>query len=242
MTNKPTDISKKSGGLLSRLRQALSGLANGATREAAQGTARVPARGTARGPVRGAVPGNGRPASSEVSVKQGAAKALSDRGLLVFSHTGEVIKAESLLRKAGLAVEVKGPPPQLRTGCDMVVVFELVSQTLVLETLDKGGLRPEQVVTAHDVLLEPVSLYQVKHLDHWIMVRAANMKITLDKRDGRIVNISGGGCPDVPWLAHCLCGLRLDEAPEPRSLGQTLCCYSLQKAYEELRRQYPCGT
>lgn len=230
MTSKPTDISKKSGGLLSRLRQALSGLGNGA--------ARGPARGTARGPV----PINGRPASNEISSDQGAAKALSDRGLLVFSHTGEVIKAESLLRKAGLTVEVKGPPPQLRTGCDMVVVFELVSQTLVLETLGKGGLRPEQVVTAHDVLLEPVSLYQVKHLDHWIMVRAANMKITLDKRDGRIVNISGGGCPDVPWLAHCLCGLRLDEAPEPRSLGQTLCCYSLQKAYEELRRQYLCGT
>lgn len=171
----------------------------------------------------------------------GAARALSDRGLLVFSHTGEVIKAESLLRQAGLAVEVKGPPPQLRTGCDMVVVFELVSQTAVLEVLDKAGIRPEKVVTAHDVLLEPVSLYQVKRLDHWLMVRAANMKITLDTRDGRIVNISGGGCPDVPWLAHCLCGMRLDEAPEPRSLGQTLCCYSLQKAYEELRRQYPCG-
>ncbi len=171
----------------------------------------------------------------------GAGKALSDRGLLVFSHTGEVIKAEGLLRQAGLAVEVKGPPPQLRTGCDMVVVFELVSQAAVLEVLNNAGIRPENVVTAHDVLLEPVSLYQVKRLDHWLMVRAANMKITLDTRDGRIVNISGGGCPDVPWLAHCLCGMRLDEAPEPRSLGQTLCCYSLQKAYEELRRQYPCG-
>ena len=153
----------------------------------------------------------------------------------------EVIKAEGLLRQAGLAVEVKGPPPQLRTGCDMVVVFELVSQAAVLEVLNNAGIRPDKVVTAHDVLLEPVSLYQVKRLDHWLMVRAANMKITLDTRDGRIVNISGGGCPDVPWLAHCLCGMRLDEAPEPRSLGQTLCCYSLQKAYEELRRQYPCG-
>lgn len=222
MNNTPTDISKKSGGLLNRFRQALSGFVGGSGRSSARGA--------------------GRPSSNEVSAGQSAAKALNDRGLLVFSHTGEVIKAESLLRKAGLAVEVKGPPPQLRTGCDMVVVFELVSQTLILETLAKGGLRPEQAVSAHDVLLEPVSLYQVKHLDHWIMVRAANMKITLDKRDGCIVNISGGGCPDVPWLAHCLCGLRLDEAPEPRSLGQTLCCYSLQKAYEELRRQYPCGT
>ena len=41
-----------------------------------------------------------------------------------------------------------------------------------------------------DELLEPVSLCQVKRLDRWLMVRAANMKITVDTRDGRIVNIS----------------------------------------------------
>ena len=169
-------------------------------------------------------------------------QGVNDRGLLVFEHTGEVIRAERLLRAAGLEVEVKGPPPELRTGCDMVVVFELVRQALVRETLEQEGLRPSQVVSAHDVLLEPVSLYQIKQLDNrWIMVRAANMKITLDTADGRIVNISGGGCPDVPWVAHKLCGLRLDEAPAPLSMGQTLCCYSLQKAFEELRRHVACG-
>ncbi len=179
------------------------------------------------------------PSASRCSTEK---RGCNDRGLLVFEHTGEVIRAERLLRAAGLAVEVKGPPPELRTGCDMVVVFELVLQARVMEALDQEGLRPSQVVSAHDVLLEPVSLYQIKQLDNrWIMVRAANMKITLDTADGRIVNISGGGCPDVPWVAHKLCGLRLDEAPEPLSLGQTLCCYSLQKAFEELRRQRVCG-
>ena len=175
--------------------------------------------------------------------KGGADKrGCNDRGLLVFEHTGEVIRAECLLRAAGLDVEVKGPPPQLHTGCDMGVVFERVRQAHVMEILEHDGLHPNQVVSANDVLLEPVSLYQIKHLDNrWIMVRAANMKITLDTADGRIVNISGGGCPDVPWVAHKLCGLRLDEAPEPLSLGQTLCCYSLQKAFEELRRQRVCG-
>ncbi|MGE9985549.1 DUF3343 domain-containing protein [Desulfovibrio sp. SGI.169] len=166
---------------------------------------------------------------------------LSDRGLLVFSHTGEVIQAERLLREAGFAVEVKGPPPRLRTGCDMVVVFPLISQAAVLERLKRAGIPPEQVVSAHDVLLEPVSLFQTRRLDRWLMVRAANMKITIDTTDERIVNISGGGCPDVPWLAQSLCGLRLAEAPEPLSLGRTLCCYSLQKAFEELRRQRACG-
>ena len=170
-------------------------------------------------------------------------QGVNDRGLLVFEHTGEVIRAERLLRAAGLEVEVKGPPPELRTGCDMVVVFELVRQAHVMEILEHDGLHPNQVVSANDVLLEPVSLYQIKHLDNrWIMVRAANMKITLDTADGRIVNISGGGCPDVPWVAHKLCGLRLDEAPSPLSMGQTLCCYSLQKAFEELRRHVACGT
>ena len=182
------------------------------------------------------------PASASTASPDSKRRGCNDRGLLVFEHTGEVIKAERLLRAAGLEVEVKGPPPQLRTGCDMVVVFELVRQVRVLEALEKGGLSPAQVVSAHDVLLEPVSLFQVKYLDdRWLMVRAANMKITLDSTNDRIVNISGGGCPDVPWVACKLCGLRLDEAPEPLSLGQTLCCYSLQKAFEELRRQRACG-
>ena len=189
--------------------------------------------------LRGLFSPNGK--GSAVDSGSGGKRGCNDRGLLVFDHTGEVIRAERLLRKAGLDVEVKGPPPELRTGCDMVVVFELVSQARVLDVLEREGLAPSQVVSAHDVLLEPVSLYQVRHMDRWIMVRAANMKITLDTQDGRIVNISGGGCPDVPWLAHCLCGLRLAEAPEPLSLGQTLCCYSLQKAFEELRRQVACG-
>ena len=92
----------------------------------------------------------------------------------------------------------------MRTGCDMVVVFPLIRQAAVLASLKTADLEPEQVVSAHDVLLEPVSLFQTSRLEHWLMVRAANMKITVDCRDRRIVNISGGGCPDVPWLAHCL--------------------------------------
>ena len=165
----------------------------------------------------------------------------TEQGILVFAQTGDVIRAERLLREAGLPVEVKGPPPQLQTGCDMVVVFPLLRQAAVRDCLQRHHLEPEQMVAAADTLLEPVSLYQVNRLDPWLMVRAANMKITVDCRDRRIVNISGGGCPDVPWLARCLCGQALDTAPAPLSLGQTLCCYSLQKAFDEARRQLSCG-
>gem|GEM_PF-3998464 len=110
-------------------------------------------------------------------------RALSDRGLLAFSHTGDVIRAERLLRQQGFDVDVKGPPPQMRTGCDMVVVFPLIRQAAVLASLKTADLEPEQVVSAHDVLLEPVSLFQTSRLEHWLMVRAANMKITVDCRD-----------------------------------------------------------
>ena len=167
-------------------------------------------------------------------------QGVSERGFLVFGHTGAVIQAESCLKKAGFAVEVKGPPPSLHTGCDMVVVFPLMEQAGVMHCLHEAALAPEQVVTAQDVLLEPVSLFHSKDFGDYLMVRAANMKITADKRSRIIVNISGGGCPDVPYLAAQLVGQPLDSAPEPRTLGQTLCCYSLQLAFVALREQL-CG-
>ena len=184
--------------------------------------------------------GTKKDAASPLGVREGG--GVSDRGMLVFEHTGQVIKAETLLRDAGFGVEVKGPPPTLRTGCDMVVVFDIVQQMAVQECLAAGGLIPMQVVSAADVLLEPVSLYHAKDFGPWLMVRAANMKITVDKQSRRIVNISGGGCPDVPYLAAQLTGVTLDAAEEPRRMGQTLCCYSLQKAFEEARRLMPCGS
>ena len=69
------------------------------------------------------------------------------------------------------------------------------------------------------------------------MVRAANMKITIEKKTRTIVNISGGGCPDVPFLADQLTGKTLEEAPKPKEIGHTLCGYALQLAYEEVERQ-----
>jgi len=85
-------------------------------------------------------------------------------------------------------------------------------------------------------LLAPVGLFHVKELGGYIMVRAANMKITVEKSTGMIVNVSGGGCPDVPYLAQELVGKTLKDAPQPLELGHTLCGYALQLAYEEAMR------
>ena len=164
-----------------------------------------------------------------------------DRGILVFANTAEVIAAERELLARGFEVSVKGPPPNLQTGCDMVILFPLLRQPAVEQVLENASLSPEKIITEADGLLEPVSIYQIKDLGNWLMVRAANMKITIDRRTGVIVNISGGGCPDVPWLARKLTGKKICEAPEPLSVGQTLCCYSLHKAFCELKRSFPCG-
>lgn len=162
-----------------------------------------------------------------------------DRGILVFSHTSDVIRAERLLREAGLEIRVMGPPPGIRSGCDLVVEFPLVSELAARQVLARARLTPLQVVPVAEGLLAPVSLFQVRDFGDYLMVRAANMKITVDKRDRRIVNVSGGGCPDVPYLADCLVGRVLEDGPPPGELGHTLCGYALQLAYEEMLRQCP---
>ncbi|MDR2891870.1 MAG: DUF3343 domain-containing protein [Deltaproteobacteria bacterium] len=166
----------------------------------------------------------------------GAKEKPAGRGILLFEHTGEVIRAEKALKAAGFDVAVKAPPPALRTGCDLVIEFPLLMEPAVREVLLVRKLVPMRVCPLSDDLLEPVSLFQHKDYGAWLMVRAANMKITVDKASRRIVNVSGGGCPDVPYLASLLMGKSLDEAQIPLNKGQTLCGYALQLAFNEAKK------
>ncbi len=165
-------------------------------------------------------------------------------GYLLFSHTSEVIRAERLLKDAGLPVQVVGPPPSVREGCDMALLFPIVLEVAVRETLAKANMSPLHLLPRKEGMLDPVSLFHARILrgeEDYLMVRAANMKITLaigGAESGRIVNISGGGCPDVPYLAALLVGQYLTQAPEPVQNGKTLCAYSLQKAFEEAGRLF----
>lgn len=160
-----------------------------------------------------------------------------DRGLLVYANTSEVIRAEKLLKDHGWRIKVKGPPPEIRSGCDLVIEFPLIKELEVLRRLLAAGLPPLQVAPVTGPLLEPVDIYQPVDFGEHLMVRAANMKLTVEKATGLIVNVSGGGCPDVPYLAQEMIGKRLGQAPRPRSLGHTLCGYALELAYQELRRR-----
>lgn len=161
----------------------------------------------------------------------------ADRGILVFENTGEVIQAEKLLKKNGCEVRVMGPPPEIRRGCDLVIEFPLMEELRILKVLEEERLGPLKTVPVIGPLLEPVNIFQLKDYGGYLMVRAANMKLTVEKQTGLIVNVSGGGCPDVPFLAASMVGKTLTEAPRPRDIGKTLCGYALQLAYEEVRRR-----
>ncbi|MCA1988176.1 MAG: DUF3343 domain-containing protein [Desulfarculus sp.] len=169
--------------------------------------------------------------------KQAPAPKSADKGLLVFDNTSEVIRAEGVLKRGGWTIRVMGPPPEIRTGCDLVIEFPLIEKLDILRALEEAKLTPLSAVPVSGPLLEPVSLFQVKDFGQHLMVRAANMKLTVDKRSGIIVNISGGGCPDVPYLADQLVGKTLAQAPSPRRIGHTLCGYALELAYQEMRRR-----
>jgi hypothetical protein len=166
-----------------------------------------------------------------------APRAQTDLGILVFASTSEVIQAEKVLTAAGWIIQVKGPPPEIQSGCDLVIQFPLMKKLEILRILAENRLSPLQAVPITGPLLKPVDLFQIKDFGRYLMVRAANMKLTLDKETRIIVNVSGGGCPDVPYLASKLVGQTLEDAPRPRAIGHTVCGYALQLALEEMERQ-----
>ncbi len=156
-----------------------------------------------------------------------------DRGILVFENTTEVIRAENILKERW-PIRVMGPPPDLRSGCDLVIEFPLIEELSIVRRLSQINIKPLQVVPANSGLLEPVDLVHEKEYGKYLMVRAANMKITVDRETKLIVNVSGGGCPDVPYLAEQMVNRHLDHTPLPQDIGYTLCAYALQIAYERV--------
>ena len=158
------------------------------------------------------------------------------RGLLIFADTQTVMHAEQVLTEENYDIRVVSPPPQYRTGCDLSIEFSLVDATVITKMLKEIGLGPIDVLPVSDNGMKPLKLYKTKDFGRYLMVRAANMKITVDKETKKIVNISGGGCPDVPYLAWEMVGKPLFEAPEPDVVGFSLCAYSLNMAYDEMIR------
>lgn len=156
------------------------------------------------------------------------------RGILVFEHTTGVIRAEKLLKSKGFEIRVMGPPPNIRSGCDLVIEFPLIEELSITRVLSEMHIKHLRIVPVSSDLLEPVSLFHEKEFGKYLMVRAANMKITVDRDTKFIVNVSGGGCPDIPYLAERMVNKHLNDSPQPKDIGHTLCAYALQLAYDRL--------
>jgi hypothetical protein len=82
---------------------------------------------------------------------------------------------------------------------------------------------------------------KVTDFGRWVMVKDGNMKLSFEKASGTIVNILGGGCPDIPYLSAEMVDKPLESAPHPNVLGYTLCATMLQRAYEEAINIYKGG-
>jgi hypothetical protein len=66
----------------------------------------------------------------------------ADCGFLVFENTSEVIQAENLLKKKGWEIRVMGPPPEIRSGCDLVIEFPLIEELKITKILQDAGIPP----------------------------------------------------------------------------------------------------
>lgn len=159
---------------------------------------------------------------------------------MAFSHTGQVVAARNTLLAAGLAPKIKAPPPALQEGCDMVLEFPLEEQALYLAILAEKRLRPLKVLAADGPLTAPESLFRRVDFPDHLMVSAANMKIAITRDCGRVVNVSGGGCPDVPALAARLMDTLVTEALDTDDF-RSLCSFSLAQAKEEAERVFRAG-
>lgn len=154
-------------------------------------------------------------------------------GLVLFMDVHDAMQAEKVLKKAGYTVKLVAPPPEMRKGCDLAVEINLVEKPGIERVLDKNEVAYVTVTPIKAVASEILEIVRVTDFGDWVMVKAANMKLTYEKNSGIIVNTSGGGCPDIPYMHAELIGKTLKEAPRPRDIGFTLCSLMLDRALDE---------
>ena len=154
-------------------------------------------------------------------------------GLVLFDEVQAAMQAEKVLKGAGYAIRLVAPPPELRKGCDLAVAIHLVEQPSIERILNEKQVAYVTVAPLKLGTAELLEIVKVTDFGSWLMVRAGNMKITFDKVSGSIVNVSGGGCPDIPYLHTELIDRPLKEAPRPKDIGFTLCALNADRAFEE---------
>lgn len=154
-------------------------------------------------------------------------------GLILFMNVRDAIRAEKVLKDAKYAARLVAPPAELRKGCDLAVEINLVEQLGIKRLLNQKDVAYVSIDPLKIGTSELLQIVKVTDFGGWVMVRAGNMKLTFNEKSGVIVNTSGRGCPDIPYLHAELIGKRLNEAPRPRDIGFTLCALMLDRALEE---------
>ena len=154
-------------------------------------------------------------------------------GLVLFTAVHDAMQAEKVLKKAGYLVKLVAPPPELRKGCDLAVEVNLAEKLGIERLLKQKNVSYVSVTPLKAGTSELLEMVKVTDFGDWVMVKAANMKLTFDNKTGIIVNTSGGGCPDIPYLHATMVDKPLTEAPMPRDTGFTLCALMLERALEE---------
>ena len=161
--------------------------------------------------------------------------AVRPRGVVLFGTVQEVIRVQKLLQAQGFRVRLVAPPPEVRVGCDLAVEFELIEQETLEAAIKQAAYFPARIVSTKEMLPDILRRATFVELDGYLMCKVGNMKITLDRTDRRIVNISGGGCPDIPYVAGKLYHVKIAEAQDPIKLGNSLCAFMLQIAFDALK-------
>lgn len=154
-------------------------------------------------------------------------------GIFLFDEVSAALKAEKVLRAAGYGVELVSPPHRLRAGCDLAVAIPAVERPGAERELLARDAPPRGWADTLEGTLDLADIVTWVDFGEHLMVRAGNMKITVEKTTGRIVNTSGGGCPDIPYLNLEFVGANLGDGRRPRELGYTLCGLMLDRAFLE---------
>jgi hypothetical protein len=162
--------------------------------------------------------------------------AFSGDSIITFQDVASAMKAEKAIKTVGYEVKLVAPPPEMRMGCDLALEINLVETPGIERLLREARAPYVRILPLGQGLSRMCDIVKVTDFGDWIMVKAGNMKLSFEKDSGRIVNISGGGCPDIPYLHAEMVDRSLRAAPHPQDLGYTLCATMLQRAYEEALR------
>jgi hypothetical protein len=163
-------------------------------------------------------------------------------GIVIFHAVADAMQGEKAVKAAGYEVKLVAPPPQMRMGCDLALEINLVEKQGIERLFKEKNVPFVQMLPLMKGTSAMCEIVKVTDFGKWYMIKAGNMKLSFEKETGVVVNISGGGCPDIPYLNAEMVDKTLCQAPQPRDLGYTLCATMLQRAYEEAVRLFEGGS